>query len=1077
MREANPSPDGGAELGLVREADATAHVVAVMERPALIGPADVAGCAKLLGAPGASGEQYDRALGLLAAIAYWRPDLLRPGLVGLLERRFAEPAPPDGVYPRLGELLRLLIATPDGPDAVRSVQALLARPDLERAAFDALLDVLGYAASWATPHLDLPALLAIAENERLDDPQRIRLLNAVIEPTIFARLEIVSAPLLKRLIHRFRDHPPLKYLLSYLAGRADAPAEVRALAASAIEGQFQLHDLIAEKLGRGRVAVLVIQNIADSQGDEIIRVVPLLESLLGFNPLLEVALITNRQYLYGHSRLTLVPIDDAASVDAVLRDRFDAVIEFYEPVVLEVNHSQRLEEQVRASVRGQPPFLHVTSRKGWNHFVYERVDVQGRAYADAVGLDRQRVDNVYETTFRLIAELGLPLRLGDESPDADSVVAGLPCQEAEAAWSALTERNLAGRPTALLCPFGGVEPLKGYVGRQADALAARIRDLIREGFYVVLLPNGLPWGSAHHAREVIGRLAPSEQGQVIVAPDPAGGVGDVTYRHAGLHTVPYASYQMRLVTYFVRFADLIVTVEGWMVHAGYHLGKPLRILMLPYSHQSEWHPYGRTLRQGLVIPAAHPALEDTDLPPLPEQPRKFALLSLLRSLGGSGNARAEPLLRRALRSDDRDVRLAAASSLGRLSGPEIDTTLGELLADPAYRVRAAAAGALLDRLADGTAGGGTLQRSELRAHVLIGQDARSWTDIMGLGESARPALTVALRDDDPVIRREAATMMRALDRRSGVASKTRSSSAARDKEGLRRALMEAVPVRGGRRRDGIRLLRRLGRHMSWRDRSAAGQPTVLILTPVKDAADCLDGYVRGLRRLTYPRHLISVGFLESDSSDTTFRDLARHARALRSELRRVEIWKRDFGYLIPPGVPRWAPEIQVERRRVLAMSRNHLLFRALDDEAWVLWIDVDVVEYPPDLIERLLSTGKDIVQPHCVLDYGGPTFDLNAWRDQGRLHLDDLRDEDELVELDAVGGTVLLVKADLHREGLVFPSFLYGTANPRIRTGPRSHFDGEVNGEIETEGLGMMARDMGYRCWGMPRFEVIHRRK
>ncbi|HEX3245840.1 MAG TPA: hypothetical protein VHX16_10585, partial [Chloroflexota bacterium] len=127
--------------------------------------------------------------------------------------------------------------------------------------------------------------------------------------------------------------------------------------------------------------------------------------------------------------------------------------------------------------------------------------------------------------------------------------------------------------------------------------------------------------------------------------------------------------------------------------------------------------------------------------------------------------------------------------------------------------------------------------------------------------------------------------------------------------------------------------------------------------------------------------------------------------------------------------------------------------------------------------ERLLATGRDIVQPHCVLEPGGPTFDQNGWRDQGRLHLDDLRDEGELVELDAVGATVLLVRADVHREGLIYPTFLYGRANPRIRRGHRRDLDGQLDGEIETEGLGIMAHDMGYRCWGMPGFEVIHRRK
>jgi hypothetical protein len=49
----------------------------------------------------------------------------------------------------------------------------------------------------------------------------------------------------------------------------------------------------------------------------------------------------------------------------------------------------------------------------------------------------------------------------------------------------------------------------------------------------------------------------------------------------------------------------------------------------------------------------------------------------------------------------------------------------------------------------------------------------------------------------------------------------------------------------------------------------------------------------------------------------------------------------------------------------------------------------------------------------------------------------------------------LLVHAELHRHGLVFPSFPY-----RRR--------------IETEGLSMMAMDMGVLSWGMPFLEVLH---
>ena len=243
---------------------------------------------------------------------------------------------------------------------------------------------------------------------------------------------------------------------------------------------------------------------------------------------------------------------------------------------------------------------------------------------------------------------------------------------------------------------------------------------------------------------------------------------------------------------------------------------------------------------------------------------------------------------------------------------------------------------------------------------------------------------------------------------------------------------------------------------------------VLILTPVKDALGGVPDYFDRLRTLTYPRELLSVGCLESDSSDDTWAELREFGPALEREgFRRVTILKKDFGYIIPAGLVRSAPSIQWERRSILARSRNHLLFGALRDEDWVLWLDVDVIEYPRDIIHRLLAAGKDILVPHCVKDYGGFTFDCNAWRDRGRLHLDDLRGEGDLVELDTVGGAMLLVRADLHRDGLIFPPFPYGAGHPAAREG---------QGEIETEGLGIMAMDMGYRCWGMPNLEVRHGR-
>ena len=76
----------------------------------------------------------------------------------------------------------------------------------------------------------------------------------------------------------------------------------------------------------------------------------------------------------------------------------------------------------------------------------------------------------------------------------------------------------------------------------------------------------------------------------------------------------------------------------------------------------------------------------------------------------------------------------------------------------------------------------------------------------------------------------------------------------------------------------------------------------------------------------------------------------------------------------------------------------------------------------------------------------------------------------------------LLVNADVHREGLVFPIFLYGKRSRLIRPNNgmvkyrelRKVWRGEHYGEIQTEALGIMAHDLGYECWGMPNLEIKH---
>ncbi|HXU83986.1 MAG TPA: glycosyltransferase family 2 protein, partial [Polyangia bacterium] len=253
------------------------------------------------------------------------------------------------------------------------------------------------------------------------------------------------------------------------------------------------------------------------------------------------------------------------------------------------------------------------------------------------------------------------------------------------------------------------------------------------------------------------------------------------------------------------------------------------------------------------------------------------------------------------------------------------------------------------------------------------------------------------------------------------------------------------------------------------------RPRVLVLTPMKDAAAHLDRYLELLSRLDWPRDHLALGILESDSRDDTLALLGQRRPWLEARFSRMEMWKEDFGF--HPAVPRWDPSIQRQRRSILARSRNRLLAHALDPAAaWVLWLDADLADLPADLIQRLLAPGKDVTVPHVVSAGTGETFDLNTWRLRpgsppdwrphiidgllqpprglGRQYLGELGAE-PIVEVDAVGGCALLVRADLHRAGVDFP-------------------ESPVEGLIETEGLAVLARRHGSACYGLPQLTVVH---
>lgn len=154
-----------------------------------------------------------------------------------------------------------------------------------------------------------------------------------------------------------------------------------------------------------------------------------------------------------------------------------------------------------------------------------------------------------------------------------------------------------------------------------------------------------------------------------------------------------------------------------------------------------------------------------------------------------------------------------------------------------------------------------------------------------------------------------------------------------------------------------------------------------------------------------------------------------------------------------------------------ARFRNRLLFAGLGNHDWVVWLDSSVRSVPNGLLKQMRSSHADVIQP-CMIDQSGEAVRSSAWTDRGDAPLVAYRGHDA-VNLHSIDPRLVLVRADCHRDGLVWPTFAYGTDDLRARFDPVTLGRNE-SGEIETEGMGLMAGTMGYTVVGMPDIEIIH---
>ena len=153
-------------------------------------------------------------------------------------------------------------------------------------------------------------------------------------------------------------------------------------------------------------------------------------------------------------------------------------------------------------------------------------------------------------------------------------------------------------------------------------------------------------------------------------------------------------------------------------------------------------------------------------------------------------------------------------------------------------------------------------------------------------------------------------------------------------------------------------------------KAVLNEERVLILTPLRDAAPYLPKYFDLLSELTYPHHLIDLGFLVGDSTDDTLAVLSAELDRIQRQtdtlpFNSVLIVEKDFGASTSQSVEeRHGFEAQAPRRKIMARARNYLLSAALKPEhSWVYWRDSDIVDSPKKILEDFMAHDRDIIVP------------------------------------------------------------------------------------------------------------------
>lgn len=153
---------------------------------------------------------------------------------------------------------------------------------------------------------------------------------------------------------------------------------------------------------------------------------------------------------------------------------------------------------------------------------------------------------------------------------------------------------------------------------------------------------------------------------------------------------------------------------------------------------------------------------------------------------------------------------------------------------------------------------------------------------------------------------------------------------------------------------------------------------ILITSPIRQKSYCLDRFLEGIYNLDYPRRLISIYFLEGDSTDDSLDKLVKWKEKHMDEYNSVIIEKYDWDdnrnkYKIHT----WTDSHLIQ----LAHIRDRCL-EQLDKEDFVFMVDADV-ELHPQTLKKLLIMGEHVVTTLLYSKWlGRESFPNIGWVDE-----------------------------------------------------------------------------------------------